>query len=124
MKYYSTRSQQIEAEFCDAVQTALAPDGGLYVPAEFPHFPKGRCDYATLAARIIAIFSGLDEQALLEQTMENYADFPIKLKETESGTFLELFHGPSGAFKDVALTMLPRIATLCGQGKTTNVTDI
>lgn len=122
MKYYSTRSQQIEAEFCDAVQTALAPDGGLYVPAEFPHFPKGRCDYATLAARIIAMFSGLDEQALLEQTMENYADFPIKLKETESGTFLELFHGPSGAFKDVALTMLPRIATLCGQRKTTYVT--
>lgn len=122
MIYHSTRSDAIQSDFCGAMKTALAPDGGLYVPASFPARLRKDSSYEVIAAEILAEFTGFDTGRLLQETKENYTDFPVKLVHTESGNFLELFHGPSGAFKDIALTMLPRLAALCGLGNTTYVT--
>lgn len=123
MNYYSTRSgQKIQADFCGAMATALAPDGGLYVPAGFPRYTGDTKDYALLTANILSLFTDISRERLADEVEENYRDFPIPIVPTPSGTFLELFHGPSGAFKDVALTLLPRLASLCGITDTTYVT--
>ena len=60
--------------------------------------------------------------ALRDALETNYRDFPIPVVNTPAGTFLELFHGPTGAFKDVALTMLPRIDAMVATEAKTYVT--
>lgn len=122
MNYRSSRGAAEKSGFCDAMRTALAPDGGLYVPEEFPALSEIPEDYAELSAAILAVYTDLPEEELLAQTRANYEDFPISVKKTASGDFLELFHGASGAFKDVALSLLPRLAALCELPATTYVT--
>ena len=60
MRYISTRDDSLSATFEDALLAGLAPDGGLFVPAEWPSLPdlSGAEDYAETAARILAQFAG------------------------------------------------------------------
>ncbi len=122
MKYISTRGTAPALNFEDAVIAGLASDGGLYVPETIPQFSKdeiaemARLPYQELMMRIITPFIGdeIDEDTLREIVYASYADFRHEaiapLKQIDNQEFiLELFHGPTMAFKDFALQFLGRI---------------
>ena len=122
MQYLSTRDARTPPErlsFEDVLLAGLAPDGGLYVPAEWPRLAaddiralRGR-SYAEVAARVIAPFIGgaLEPaalQRLVEGAFKNFghpAVAPLKQLGAELW-LLELFHGPTLAFKDYALQLV------------------
>jgi threonine synthase len=122
MRYISTRGQSPAVGFADAVLGGLAPDGGLYVPEAWPQFSHAEIKaftgkpYAEVAAAVIGAFAG-DEIApatLLEMCREAYSTFNhaavAPLVQLSPEVFLaELFHGPSLAFKDVAMQILARL---------------
>lgn len=122
MPFTSTRNGKDTVSFCEAAQAALAPDGGLYCPTEFPPLPEATDDYGSTAAEVLGAYIPELEEPLRRTVTENYRSFPIPLVKTDCGNFLELFHGPSGAFKDVALTLLPKLAQLCGMPELLYVT--
>ncbi len=126
MKYQSTRNEKLTYSFSEAVRMALAEDGGLIVPQRFPELSADlykNKNYSELAFAIMKAFvPELDESRLKTLIEENYRDFPIPLVKTGSGTFLELYHGPTGAFKDVALTFLPKIDRLTQEGEKIYIT--
>jgi len=122
MRYISTRGQSPAVGFTDAVLGGLAPDGGLYVPQDWPSFTPAEIaafagkPYAEVAAAVFGKFAG-DEIAaadLKRMCEEAYATFSHKavvpLVQVGPQTFIaELFHGPSLAFKDVAMQILARL---------------
>ncbi|KKB08778.1 threonine synthase [Devosia chinhatensis] len=122
MQFVSTRGQAPVLGFSDAVLAGLATDGGLYVPASWPQIDKdeiasfGGKPYAEVAYAVISRFVGDDiSPKTLKQIVDAaYATFRhpsvAPLVELEPGHFvLELFHGPTLAFKDVAMQFLSRI---------------
>ncbi|AIT79981.1 threonine synthase [Novosphingobium pentaromativorans] len=119
MDYISTRGSAPALDFEGATLAGLASDGGLYVPREWPRFSHDEIvamaglPYAQLAAKIMFPFveGSLTHERLLELTSEAYGRFAHKavtpLKQfDEQQWLLELFHGPTLAFKDVALQLL------------------
>jgi threonine synthase len=122
MRYISTRGQAPAIGFWDAVLAGLAPDGGLYIPETWPRFAPqdiaafaGKT-YAEVAAAVIGKFAGdeVDPAELLDMTRAAYATFThpavTPIKELYPNLFLlELFHGPTLAFKDVAMQILARL---------------
>jgi threonine synthase len=119
MDYISTRGSAPALDFAGATLAGLANDGGLYLPREWPRFSPAEIaamaglPYAELAARIMQPFVGdcLTPDKLLELTRAAYGRFAHKavtpLKQLDERQWLlELFHGPTLAFKDVALQML------------------
>lgn len=119
MDYISTRGSAPALDFAGATLAGLASDGGLYVPRTWPRFSPDEIaamaglPYAELAARVMQPFVGdsLTPQRLLELTTQAYGRFahaavtPLKQLD-EQHWLLELFHGPTLAFKDVALQLL------------------
>lgn len=120
--YISTRGDAPALGFSDAMLAGLARDGGLYVPREWPHFSADDIramrglSYSEIAFRILSPFVG-DEIApatLRRIIEESYATFRhpavCPLVQTGPNEFiLELFHGPTLAFKDVAMQLLARL---------------
>ena len=119
MEYISTRGSAPALDFADATLAGLASDGGLYVPASWPRFSADEIaamaglPYAQLAQRVMQPFVGdcLTPQRLLELTTAAYDRFAHKavtplVQLDEQNWLLELFHGPTLAFKDVALQLL------------------
>ena len=112
MRYRSTRGKSPLVDWSTALQQGLAPDGGLYVPAEIPAVdfgmtsPLARVDAALSATRpFVAEMPESDLVSLLTDAL----DFEIPLVPLEEGIFLlELFHGPTFAFKDVGARCLAR----------------
>ncbi|GAJ28718.1 threonine synthase [Acidomonas methanolica] len=122
MRYISTRGDARPRSFSDCLLAGLAEDGGLYMPESWPHFPATEwralrgLPYPELAARVIAPFAAgsLDLPTLERLCHEAYAGFDhaaiAPLVEIENGLFaLELFHGPTLAFKDMAMQLLGRL---------------
>ncbi|HZZ87462.1 MAG TPA: threonine synthase [Caulobacteraceae bacterium] len=122
MNYVSTRGAAPPARFIDAVLTGLAPDGGLYVPETWPTFTEAQIaafagrPYAEVAAAVVGRFCEGEIAAhdLADLCADAYASFShaavAPLVQLAPGRFLlELFHGPSLAFKDVALQLLARL---------------
>lgn len=118
MHYVSTRGAAPELGFADVLLAGLANDGGLYVPAEWPSLPAvdPEATYARLAAAVIAPFVGDDvDRATLDRLCdEAYATFrhpaTVPLVQIDDHHFVqELFHGPTLAFKDVALQLVGRL---------------
>jgi threonine synthase len=119
MEYVSTRGSAPALDFEGATLAGLASDGGLYVPRVWPRFSEAEIaamaglPYAELAARIMQPFVGdcLTSERLRELTTQAYGRFahaavtPLKQLD-EQHWLLELFHGPTLAFKDVALQLL------------------
>ncbi len=119
MDYISTRGSAPALDFAGATLAGLASDGGLYVPRQWPRFTSEEIaamaglPYAELAARVMQPFVGdsLTPERLLELTTQAYGRFahaavtPLKQLD-EQQWLLELFHGPTLAFKDVALQLL------------------
>ena len=115
MRFTSTRSE-MEADSLYTVLRGLAPDGGLYVPKAV-----GRIDAAALAsigsladAERIALGAVFDDipsdvrEAAIANLLSKFpAADPVPLVAADGFQILELFHGPTGAFKDVALSVLP-----------------
>ncbi|WP_421861946.1 threonine synthase [Parvibaculum sp.] len=122
MKYVSTRGQAPELEFEDALLTGLARDGGLYVPAEWPRWTEGEIaslaglTYEETAFRVMRPYIGaaIADKDLREMIAAAYAGFRheavVPLRQMAANDWLlELFHGPTLAFKDVAMQILARL---------------
>jgi threonine synthase len=121
MRYVSTRGRAPELGFADALLAGLADDGGLYVPAEWPMLPApadldAAGTYADTAWRIVTPFVGdeITPDALRRMCHEAYATFRhpavVPLVQIDDRQWLaELFHGPTLAFKDVALQLVGRL---------------
>ena len=116
MKYISTRGKAPELGFEDVLLSGLASDGGLYIPKEWPKVDYKELpttSYSEQAAYVIYPFvkDFLNYEELNDITSQAYSQFPSKeaigLKEVEKGNYLlELFHGPTLAFKDFAMLLL------------------
>lgn len=122
MHYVSTRANAPDLPFDDVLLTGLARDGGLYVPAHWPtiepdsHAGLANLGYGDLAARIVQPFTGgsLRPAQLADLTRDAYAGFEhpavAPLCQIDSSLWLmELFHGPTLAFKDYAMQLLGRL---------------
>jgi len=116
MKYYSLNNPLHKVFFEDAATTGIAPDKGLYFPENIPQldadFIENIENYteADIAYKVIAPFIG-DEipEAELRQIIEETLSFNFPLVEVEEGIYsLELFHGPTMAFKDVGARFMSR----------------
>lgn len=112
MRYVSTRSRQVGATLSDAILRGIAPDGGLYVPAPFPDVylsdfgaAEGLVDVGTV---LLAPFFVDDRlQGALPELCADSLGYPAPLKQVTEGTsVLELFHGPTAAFKDYGARFL------------------
>ncbi|HNJ98656.1 MAG TPA: threonine synthase, partial [Ilumatobacteraceae bacterium] len=117
-RYVSTRGQAPELGFTDVLLAGLANDGGLYVPQSWPTLPARvpGSTYAERAAQIIQLFVGdeLPADTVLRLCNEAYATFAhpavVPLVQLHHEHFVqELFHGPTLAFKDVALQLVGRL---------------
>jgi threonine synthase len=114
MRFASTRDPGHSASLSAAILAGIAPDGGLYVPERFPTLGPadfdGLDDIAAVAERLLRPF--FDDDALaadLADICREALDFPIPLRHLREGTaVLELFHGPTAAFKDVGARFLAR----------------
>ncbi|GBR00760.1 threonine synthase [Acetobacter oeni] len=122
MQYVSTRGQAPARSFSDILLAGLAEDGGLFMPESWPHFTASEwremraLPYAELAARVMAPFTAgsIDHKTLLDLCRSAYANFDhaaiVPLVQIEDGLFVqELFHGPTLAFKDMAMQLLGRL---------------
>ena len=133
MKYVSTRGGVSPVRFKDAVMMGLASDGGLMVPyavpdvrAKLPNW--ARLTYPELAFEVIRVFSDdINEDVLKRMTEESYSGFGhadvAPLRGVGSLHVLELFHGPTLAFKDFALQFLGELFShiLLERGQTLNI---
>ncbi|KAG2367458.1 tryptophan synthase beta subunit-like PLP-dependent enzyme [Suillus spraguei] len=122
MKYFSTRGGSVELTFEETVLAGLASDGGLYIPASIPQLPVNwqktwaNKSFPELSIEILSLFISADEisqtdlAALVHATYNDSAwrhpDITPLQPLTTNKYILELFHGPTYAFKDVALQLL------------------
>jgi len=118
MNYISTRNSKINSTFIDVFINALAPDGGLYVPKNLPIFTLKelnklkKLNYKELASSIIFKFCSdeFKKKEIDEIVEKSYKNFRKKevvvLKKYEKKYILELFHGPTLAFKDIAMQVI------------------
>jgi threonine synthase len=114
MHYQSTRSADLTASFSAAIEQGLAPDGGLYVPAQWPRFAPSDFDgldtQPEVGARLLAPFAAGDPLAAqLPNICRDAFNFPVPLKPVSADgrlSVLELFHGPTAAFKDFGARFL------------------
>ncbi len=122
MRYVSTRGEAPPLGFEDVLLSGLAPDGGLYVPESWPRFDAptlagfAALPYHEVAARLVAPFTepDIDEATLAGIAAASYAGFDhpavAPLVQLDSNDWLlELFHGPTLAFKDYALQLVGRL---------------
>ena len=118
MRYVSTRGSAPELGFTDALLAGLATDGGLYVPSQWPSLPAAApgASYAERASQVIQLFVGddLPPETVARLCREAYATFAhpsvVPLVQLDHHHFVEeLFHGPTLAFKDVALQLVGRM---------------
>ncbi|KAI0703066.1 tryptophan synthase beta subunit-like PLP-dependent enzyme [Cytidiella melzeri] len=120
MKYFSTRGGDDLLSFEETVLTGLAPDGGLYIPEIIPRLPENwqtewaNYSFVDLSVEVLSLYISADEispgelRALVEKSYSTFRHPEITpLRRLSDKTFvLELFHGPTFAFKDVALQLL------------------
>ncbi|HEX8146777.1 MAG TPA: threonine synthase [Pyrinomonadaceae bacterium] len=112
MRFRSTRRTAPALGLSEAMLAGLAPDGGLYVPESFPRFGVEDFDgldaWGDIAGRLLAPFFDADALAPhLSEICREAFNFPVRLRDLDAETsVLELFHGPTGAFKDVGARFL------------------
>ncbi|HKX64609.1 MAG TPA: threonine synthase, partial [Rhizomicrobium sp.] len=122
MKFISTRGAAPPASFSDVLLAGLAPDGGLYLPESWPQFTAAEIAgfkalrYQDVAFQILSRFTqaSFSDAELRDSITSAYADFDAPgiapLTEIGEGRYLlELFHGPTLAFKDIALQVLGQL---------------
>ena len=121
MKYVSTRDRMRTYTAAEAIVKGISDDGGLIVPSSFPVLDDGKLDalaemdYPERAASVLAEYlDGFSYEELLDYARKAYSRFdgddPCPLVKVDDGLYmLELWHGPTFAFKDMALTLLPHL---------------
>ena len=121
MKYISTRGGAIPVESAEAIKRGLCEDGGLYMPSELPTLTTEdlktlmTLSYVERATFVLGKYlSDYTEEELLEDCQEAYSPsrFPkgaTAIHSLSDMSLLELFHGPTCAFKDMALQIMPRL---------------
>ena len=121
MEYISTRNNKKKFSFKDVFLKGLAPDGGLFLPKKIPMFSSEELknlkslSYNELAINIISRFCGdeFNKDEIVEIVKKAYKSFRVqdvvKLKKVEKINLLELFHGPTLAFKDIAMQVIGNI---------------
>ena len=137
MDYISTRGQAAPLNFEDVTLAGLASDGGLYVPREWPSFSMDELramqglSYVDLATRVMKPFVGnsLDDAELRDLCEVAYGRFAHRavtplVQLDERNWILELFHGPTLAFKDVALQLLGLLFERFLSRRDTNITIV
>ena len=124
MQYHSTRGLAPAVDSAAAVLNGLAPDGGLYMPVAIPEFDWRKCvrsDTLSMATQILSAFlPDIPEMETLVKKAYTGKFQTEDLTPTVSVgdfTVLELFRGPTSAFKDVALSMLPQLMTAAKAAK-------
>ena len=124
MLYHSTRTPSLTADSAQAVLEGLAPDGGLYMPDQIPAFDWEACLRGDSQAMATAILSALlpdipDMENLVRRAYTGKFQTEALTPTVKAGPFrvLELYRGPTSAFKDVALSMLPQLLTAAKQVK-------
>ena len=118
IKYVSTRGDKEKVTASQAILRGIAPDGGLYVPETFPKLDKSLTELKGLNYREIAYevmklfltdFTEEELKACIDSAYDSKFDTEeiVPMKEADGLIYLELFHGPTLAFKDMALSILP-----------------
>lgn len=112
MKFQSTRGLESGVASAEAIVRGIAKDGGLYVPESFPNLynslkKEKNSSYEELAFKIIKeYFTDIKEEELMDAINQAYNNrFNVEVNKN----FLELYHGPTCAFKDAALLFLPQV---------------
>ncbi|MBL0848785.1 MAG: threonine synthase [Candidatus Liberibacter ctenarytainae] len=122
MKYISTRNTNLNLGFCDVVLAGLPEDGGLYMPKQYPHFSETELrklrglSYEEIALFVMRPFIDTEiESSKLEEIVKKaYCNFrhaavtPL-IQLDNSNFLLELFHGPTLSFKDIAMQLLAEL---------------
>ena len=118
MNYISTRDKSLNFNFKDIFLRGLAPDGGLFLPSEVRSYNKSeleklsRLSYSDLAAEILFNFcsdnlSKDDLQSIIQDAYKNFEDKEVvSIKKIGNVNLLELYHGPTLAFKDIAMQVM------------------
>lgn len=117
MKYYSTNKQAKEASLQEAVVKGLAPDKGLYMPEKINKLPESfyheieKMNFQEIAYKVADAFFGEDIEAnTLKQIVYDTLNFDTPLVHVNDNIYsLELFHGPTLAFKDVGARFMARL---------------
>ena len=124
MDYISSRGQSPAVDSAQAVLSGLAPDGGLYMPRAIPAFDWRHCLTLSAQQMSAAILSALlpdipNMEALVKRAYTGKFETEDLTPTVPVGDFqvLELFRGPTSAFKDVALSMLPQLLTAAKREK-------
>ncbi len=117
MNYYSTENRQLTRSLRDAVLEGLAPDGGLYMPERIPILPRKQLlsfkhkSFAEISLEIaVSLFHEDLPESDIKQITESAISFDTPLVEVEKEIHaLELYHGPTLAFKDVGARFMARM---------------
>lgn len=124
MRYYSTRDKSLREGLEQVVKMGLAPDGGLFMPERIPQLPReffeniDKLSFQDIACEVAKAFFGEDvPQDALEGIVRDTLSFDCPVQKVEEGIYaLELFHGPTLAFKDVGGRFMARMLSHFGAG--------
>ena len=125
MKYFSTRDKSKSHPFslAEAAFAGLAPDGGLFMPERIPVVDMARVEaeaeksYADMALYLASLLFDDVPMADLERVVRQAYDYPIELNQIgDKYSTLELFHGPTYAFKDFGARFMGRMTGLLNEG--------
>ncbi|MDR2376047.1 MAG: threonine synthase [Treponema sp.] len=124
MRYFSTRNKSEAVDFTAAALAGLAPDGGLFVPEEIPPYPAavrsclGTMDYRDIAFETIKPWVNPDiPDPALEEIVYSAYPFDAPLVGVADRQVLELFHGPTAAFKDFGARFMARAFSYLRRGE-------
>ncbi|MDR1840290.1 MAG: threonine synthase [Treponema sp.] len=124
MYYYSTRNKSEKADFATAALTGLAPDGGLYVPQEIPQYGEsvrkslGTMDFRDIAFETIKPYvEGEIPGAALADIVQSAFTFTAPFVAAADRYAVELFHGPTAAFKDFGARFMARAFSYLRRGE-------
>ncbi len=118
MEYISTRNKNLNFSFKNVFLRGLAPDGGLFIPKKIKTYDESelkdlsKMSYADLATEIISNFCSpeLEKSKLSQLIKKSYKNFTTKnvveIKKIGDINLVELYHGPTLAFKDVAMQVI------------------
>lgn len=117
MKFYSTNNRDLKVSLQDAVTQGLAPDGGLYMPERIPVLPKSffakidKMRFSDISLEVAKCLIGEDiPEAELKRIVDHTIQFDAPVVKIEEGIFaLELFHGPTMAFKDFGARFMSQL---------------
>lgn len=134
MNYTSSRNTKLQMPSHKAIIQGLSSDGGLFTPESIPSFSLEElqnCSYQELAERILSgflpDFSKEDIHTAVYGAYDSKFDDEriVPLRKIPQGYLMDLWHGPTSAFKDIALTILPRLlTTACRMENNTDVISI